>query len=110
MHLEERRLGETVVVDVHGPVDREHGDLPALLSHVRALANHGCTDIVLNVEALTHADSVVVGTLAHAYISTNRAGARLRLQNVRADLRKLLAITRLDRVLGIVDDDEPGKA
>ena len=107
MHLEERRIGGTIIVDLHGPVDRERGDLPTLLSRVRALANHGCTDIVLNVEALTHADSVVVGTLAHAYISTNRAGAKLRLQNVPSDLRKLLATTRLDRVIGIVDDDEP---
>jgi len=109
MHLEERRIGGTIIVDLHGPVDRERGDLPALLSRVRALANHGCTDIVLNVEALTHADSVVVGTLAHAYISTNRAGAKLRLQNVPADLRRLLTITRLDRVLDIVDD-EPATA
>jgi len=110
MHLDERRLGDTIVVDLHGPVDRERGDLPTLLSRVRALANHGCTDIVLNVEELTEPDSLIVGTLAHAYISTNRAGASLRLQNVPTALRSLLAVTKLDRVIGIVDDGEPAKA
>ena len=103
MYFEEQRLGETIVVDLRGPVDRERGDLPALLSRVRALANHGCRDIVLNVEELTSVDSVMLGTLAHAYISTSRAGARLRLQHVPSELRKLLATTKLDRVIGIVE-------
>jgi len=109
MHLEERRHGETIVVHLHGPVDPDRGDLPTLLSCVRALANHGCTDIVLNVEALDVAsvDSLFMGTLARAYISTNRAGAVLRLQNVPPELRSLLAVTKLDRVIGIVQTDEP---
>jgi len=102
MLLFERRRGETIVVDVHGPVDPEQGDLPALLARLRALTNHGCTDIVLNVEELSHIDSVIVGTIAHAYISAARAGATLQLQHV---LRKLLATTKLDRVIGVVDDD-----
>ena len=105
MLLFERRHGETIVVDVHGPVDREQGDLPALLARLRALTNHGCTDIVLNLEELSHIDSVIVGTIAHAYISASRAGATLRLQHVTPELRQLLAITKLDRVIGVVDDD-----
>jgi len=105
MLLFERRHGETVVVDVHGPVDREQGDLPALLARLRALTNHGCTDIVLSVEELSHIDSVIVGTIAHAYISASRAGATLRLLHVPPELRTLLATTKLDRVIGVVDDD-----
>jgi len=107
MLLFERRHGETIVVDLRGPVDREQGDLPALLARLRALANKGCTDIVLNVEELTHVDSVIVGTIAHAYISASRAGATLRLQNVSPGLREMLAITKLDRVIEILEED-PG--
>jgi anti-anti-sigma factor len=105
MLLFERRRGETIVVDVHGPVGPEQGDLPALLARLRALTNHGCTDIVLNVEELSHIDSLIVGTIAHAYISASRAGATLRLLHVPPELRKLLATTKLDRVIGVVDDD-----
>jgi anti-anti-sigma factor len=103
MLLFERRHGETIVVDLHGPVDRDHGDLNALLTRLRSLANHGCTDITLNVEALTTLDSVVVGAIAHAYISTSRAGATLRLQNVPPTLRTLLATTKLDRLIEILE-------
>src|SRR5882672_10067641 len=102
MLLFERRHGETIVVDLHGPVDREHGDLNALLTRLRSVANHGCTDITLNVEELTEVDSLVIGTIAHAYISTSRAGATLRLQHASPALRELLATTKLDRVIEIV--------
>jgi len=110
MLLFERRHGETIVVDVHGPVDREQGDLPALLARLRALTNHGCTDIVLSIEELSHIDSVIVGTIAHAYISASRAGATLRLQHVTPELRQLLAITKLDRVIEILEGDDSSAA
>ena len=102
MQLFERRHGETVVVDLRGPVDRDQGDLTALLARLRSLANHGCTDIVLNVEDLIEVDSVVLGAIAHAYISATRAGATLRLQHVSPQLRHMLALTKLDRVLEIL--------
>src|SRR2546422_6302809 len=106
MLLFERRHGETIIVDLHGPVDREQGDLPALLARLRALANQGCTDIVLNVEELSHIDSVIVATIAHAYISAARAGATLQLQHVTPELRQLLALTKLDRVIKIIETDD----
>jgi len=103
MLLFERRHGDTIVVDLHGPVDRDHGDLNALLTRLRSLANHGCANITLNVAELTDVDSVVIGAIAHAYISPSRAGATLRLQNVPPLLRQLLATTKLDRVIEILD-------
>src|SRR5262245_48253760 len=102
MLLFERRDGDTMVVDLRGPVDREHGDLNALLTRLRSLANHGCTEITLNVAELTDVDSVVIGAIAHAYISTSRAGATLRLQHPSPALRELLATTKLDRVIEIL--------
>jgi anti-anti-sigma factor len=102
MQLFERRHGETVVVDLRGPVDREQGDLTALLAHLRSLANHGCTDILLNVEDLAEVDSVVLGAIAHAYISATRAGVTFRLEHVSPQLRQMLAITKLDRVIEIL--------
>jgi len=99
MLLSERRHGETTVVDLHGPIDREHGDLTNLLAHLRSLANHGCSDITLNVEELIEVDSIVMGTIAHAYIAASRAGATFRLVNVSPSFRRLLAVTKLDRVI-----------
>jgi anti-anti-sigma factor len=102
MLLFERRLGETIVIDLRGSVDPAQGDLTALLTRIRSLANHGCTDIVLNVEELADVTSVVIGAIAHAYISTSRAGATLRLEHPSPALRGLLAMTKLDRVIEII--------
>lgn len=106
MQLEERRRGQTAFVDLHGPIDRERGDLTAMLARLRALVNAGCTELVLNVQELTVIDSILVGALAHAYISASRAGATLRLQHVPPELRRLLAITKLDRVIEIVEGED----
>jgi len=107
MQLDERVHGESVVVDVHGSLNRGFDDPAALLARIRALANHGYKSIVLNVEELTDADSMAVGTLAHAYISANRIGAALKLVHVMPQLRRLLEITKLDRVIEAVDSEEP---
>ena len=104
MLLFERRHGETIIVDLRGPVDREQDDLRTLLTRLRVLANKGCTDIVLNVEELIHVDSVIVGAIAHAYISATRAGAKFRLMNVSPNLKEVLAITKLDRVIELVEE------
>lgn len=107
MQLDERVHGESVVVDVHTSLNRGFDDPAALLTRIRALANHGYKCIVLNVEELTDADSMAVGTLAHAYISANRIGAALKLLHVMPQLRRLLEITKLDRVIETVDSEEP---
>src|SRR5436305_15207092 len=95
--------GETIAVDLHGPIDRQGGDLNVLVTHLRSLANHGCINITLNVEELTDVDSVVLGALAQAYIATSRSGATLRLAKVQPALRQLLATTKLDRVIEILE-------
>jgi anti-anti-sigma factor len=108
MQLDERAQGDTVVVDLHGSLNRGCDDPTVLLARIRALANQGYKSIVLNVEELTDADSMALGTLAHAYISASRIGASLKLLHVMPQLRGLLAITKLDRVIETVDSEEPG--
>jgi anti-anti-sigma factor len=108
MQLDERSRGDTVVVDVHGSLNRGCNDPTVLLARIRALANQGYKSIVLNVEGLTDVDSMAVGTLARAYISATRIGAALKLLHVMPPLRRLLEITKLDRVMKTVDSEEPG--
>ena len=106
MQLEERPRGETVVIDLHGSLNKERGDPTALLARVRALANHGYKCIILNVEDLTEVDSLTMGTIAHAYISTNRIGAALKLLHVTPKLQHLLEITKLNRAIESVDSED----
>jgi anti-anti-sigma factor len=106
MQLDERIEGEAVIIDVHGSLNRGCDDPSELLTRIRALANHGYKSIVLNVGELTDADSMAVGTLARAYISASRIGASLKLLHVMPQLKGLLAVTRLDRVIETVEAEK----
>ena len=96
MQLDERVLGDVVVLDLHGCLNRGCDDPTPLLARIRALANHGYKTVVLNVEELADPDSMAMGTLAHAYISVTRIGPALKLMHVMPQLRRLLEITKLD--------------
>lgn len=110
MQLHERSYGESIVVDIHGPVDRESGDIAQLVVSLKRLVTMGYKVVLLNVAELTDIDSVTLGAIAQSHTTAIRAGATLKLVNVTARLKELLAMTRLDRFIQTVasEDDELG--
>jgi anti-anti-sigma factor len=103
MELRERPYGDTIVVDVVGPVEREAGDTVRLVMALKRFVTQGYKVLVLNVANLQTVDSVLLGAIAQASTSAIRSGAALKLANVGSRLRELLAITKLDRVVPTVD-------
>ena len=92
-----------VVVDVSG---RAAGDEAAsrLRDRMRDLLNQGYDCVLLNVAELTYMDSVLLGAVVQAHASAVRYGARLRIMHATRRFRELLAVTKLDRVLDVIDD------
>jgi len=106
MQLHERPYGDTVVVDIHGPVDRESGAATELVVTLKRLVTMGYKTILLNVAELTKIDSVILGAIAQAHTSASRSGASLKLVNASDRLRELLAMTKLNRFIETVDEDK----
>jgi len=106
LQLHERPYGETVVVDLHGPVARESGDTVHLVATLKRLVAAGYKVILLNVAELTSIDSVILGAIAQAHTTAVRSGATLKLVNVSDRLRELLVITKLDRFIPTVESEE----
>jgi len=102
MELHEHPEGHTVTVDVRG-LNVEGGDGAALCGRVHALVEQGFKLVLLNVADLARVDSVTLGVLVQAYTSAAKAGGTLKLQHATSQLRELLAVTKLDRVIGLVD-------
>jgi anti-anti-sigma factor len=99
MELTERPYGDTIVVDVRGPVDREGGATIELVATLKQLVVKGYKVVLLNVAELDTVDSVLLGAIAQAHTSAVRAGAALKLVNVTDRLKELLAMTKLDRFI-----------
>ena len=106
MRLNERFLGGTVVVDIHGPVERESGDTVQLVAALKRLVMKGYKVVLLNVAELTAIDSILLGAIAQAHTSAIRSGAALKLVNVTDRLREQLAITKLDRFIETVESEQ----
>jgi anti-anti-sigma factor len=90
------------VADPNKPVVIE-AEPQALTEQVRNLLEEGAHYILLNVVNLTYADSLVLGAVLQAYVAALKRGATLKLVNTSTQFRRLLAVTKLDRIIETVD-------
>ncbi len=76
------------------------------VAHVRMMLNAVLesvgsepSDVVVDVAALEMIDAAGLGMLTAAHLRAERAGHRLVLRNCPDELRRVLAVTRLNRIL-----------
>jgi anti-anti-sigma factor len=105
MDARRSQRGRRVVVDVPGIPSDEVAVPRELADHLRAVAQHGYEVVVLDVGALTHPDSMTLGAIVQTYVTTVRSGGTVKLTNVSKRFRELLTVTKIDRVIDIVELD-----
>ncbi len=96
------RAGDTVTVQcsgrlVAGVTDHLHSQVKELFSDSKR--------IVLDMQELTHMDSMGLGTVVRLYVSAKSAGCTLELMNIGKPIRHLLGVTHLISVLQIVGEN-----
>jgi anti-sigma B factor antagonist len=104
MELNERIVGEVVIVDVVGSVFGNRGG-PRMSDKVRSLAQQGYKRVLIDLGKVTYMDSAGLGDLIESYASTKKAGGVLKLVHVETRLRDLLTITKLVTVFETYDDE-----
>jgi anti-anti-sigma factor len=95
-----------VIVDVLATIEAEPSRPQLLTERVRGLLEEGTHYILLNLVNVTYADSLLLGAVMQAYISAIRRGATLKLTNTSHRFRRLLAMTKLDRVIETIEMSE----
>ena len=96
--------GPTTIIAVHGVLtsnDDDHG----LRIAVRAAVQAGARTIILNMADVPDVDSFGVAVLASSHMSALSRGATLMISNLSRKLRHLFAITRLDTVFAIYEEE-----
>jgi anti-sigma B factor antagonist len=103
MHIDERTIGDVVVLDVKGRVQLGDGD-ELLKDKVNSLLNQGRRRIVLNLaECRT---SVRPGEVVRTFTTVSRQGGQLKLLNLTKRITDLLAITKLLTVFDTYDSEQ----
>ena len=94
MQIEERAVGDVVVLDLKGKITLGEGD-ELLKDKVNSLGNQGHTKVVLNLADVPYIDSAGLGEVVRTYTTVSRQGGSLKLLNLTKRITDLLSITKL---------------
>lgn len=94
MQIEQRVVGDVVVLDLKGRVTLGEGD-ELLKDKVNSLLNQGQKKIVLNLAEVPYIDSAGLGEIVRTYTTVSRQGGSLKLLNLTKRITDLLSITKL---------------
>ena len=94
MQIEERTIGDVLILDVKGRITLGEGD-ELLKDKVNSLLNQGLKKIVLNLAEVPYIDSAGLGEIVRTYTTVSRQGGSLKLLSLTKRITDLLAITKL---------------
>jgi len=104
MQIEERAVGDVVVLDLKGKITLGEGD-ELLKDKVNSLVNQGHKKIVLNLADVPYIDSAGLGEVVRTYTTVSRQGGSLKLLNLTKRITYLLSITKLLTVFETFDTE-----
>ena len=104
MQIEERAVGDVVVLDLKGKITLGEGD-ELLKDKVNSLVNQGHKKVILNLAEVPYIDSAGLGEVVRTYTTVSRQGGSLKLLNLTKRITDLLSITKLLTVFETFDSE-----
>jgi anti-sigma B factor antagonist len=105
MNIQQRIVGDVVVLAVLGDITMDGSEAPRLADTVRRVIQEGHTRLVLDLGHVRYVDSAGLGDLVQAQSAArNRSGA-VKLLKVSKWLNDLLVLTKLVTVFDCFDDE-----
>lgn len=104
MHVDIRRNGEIVILDLSGKLTAGLGD-QILRETLDELLAENWRKILVNLSQVTFIDSAGVGELVAGLRTARRLGAELKLLSVSARVRDALYISRLLPIFDVYEEE-----
>ena len=104
MQIEERAVGDVVVLDLKGKITLGEGD-ELLKDKVNSLVNQGHKKVILNLADVPYIDSAGLGEVVRTYTTVSRQGGSLKLLSLTKRITDLLSITKLLTVFETFDSE-----
>jgi anti-sigma B factor antagonist len=105
MEIDERAMGDVMVLDLKGRITLGEGD-ELLKDKVNSLVNQGHRKVVLNLAEVPYIDSAGLGEIVRTYTTVSRQGGSLKLLNLTKRITDLLSITKLLTVFETFDSEQ----
>lgn len=105
MKIDERKVGDVLVLDIAGQITFTQGDA-ILKDKIHSVVHQGNKKILVNLAGVDYVDSAGLGELVGAYTTVTHAGGAMKLLNVTKKMRDLLSITKLLTVFETFDNEQ----
>ena len=105
MQIEERPLGDLIILDVTGKLTIGEGD-ELLKDKINSLIQQGHKKLILNLEGVPYVDSAGLGEIVRTYTTVSRQGGNLKLLNLTKRIEDLLSITKLLTVFDTYESEQ----
>lgn len=111
LNCSERQVGDVTILDLSGllSLGEPYASGPdsgiVLGEKVRELIKEGHKKILLNLSGVRYVDSSGAGQLAGACSSARTHGAELKIMKPTSQVKNLLEITRLDKIIDVRADE-----
>jgi anti-sigma B factor antagonist len=105
MQIDERSVGEIVILDLKGNIVLNEGDV-VLRDKVNSLLQQGKTKIVLNLAAVPYMDSAGLGEVVRSFATVRRHNGALKMVHLTKRITDLLTITKLLMVFDTFESEK----
>ena len=105
MQIEERTVGEVLVLDLSGKLTIGEGD-ELLKDKINSLIQQGKRKLILNLEGVPYVDSAGLGEIVRTYTTVSRQGGQLKLVHLTKRIEDLLSITKLLTVFETYESEQ----
>ena len=102
--IEERQVGDVVVVSLRGEITLDDGDLK-FGRWIDDLLKKGQRKILVDLGGVTYIDSAGVGMMVFEYKAAHGNGGALKLLNLTGHSNRLLSTVKLKSVFEIFEDE-----
>ena len=102
MQIDERVVGNVIVLDLTGKLTLGDGD-DLLKDKINSLLQQNKKNILLNLAGVPYLDSAGIGRVVGSFTTVSRAGGALKLVNLTKRIHDLMAITKLLTVFETFD-------
>jgi anti-sigma B factor antagonist len=103
----ERFVDDVVILDVRGgPISFSKGS-DQLLNAIRQLMQRDSRKILLNLRDVHYIDSDGLREIVEGFQTTGNGGGILKLCEVVPGIRRLLGVTKLDKIIEVFESEDP---
>ena len=104
LNIRERQAGDVTILDLEGKITIGEGNV-ALRSAIRRLIQEGKKKVLLNLSGVSYMDSSGIGELVSSHTTITGKEGQLKLLNLQAKIKDLLAITKLLTVFDVYENE-----